>query len=173
MQRTFRRIDRAFWLVWLLFPLTFLQSTGFGPATLMSEADIDAAAACVGLAMSPLSPAGQALFWVRFGAEFMVYGTGLALAHWIIHRAASGRVLADEVLWAVRAMGLLLLIWPLVGLASDNMTLYAIAQSPGGPAFAPIWIPDIIVMGFGLFFLMLALVLQEAVTLKQDAALTI
>jgi hypothetical protein len=171
MTLSFRLIDRLFWLVWIGFPFAFLGTAelgGLDPA--QTPPDI-----CLPWLpdYSVLTPLGQALLWVRFGAEFMVWGIGLALAHWVIHRAAKGQVFATDILWPVRSMGLLLLVWPMASVILDNLTAWSLAGLIPGQVYEPIWMPNIIIMGFGLFLMMIATVLGQAVDLARDAELTI
>jgi hypothetical protein len=70
-------------------------------------------------------------------------------------------------------MALLLLIWPVVGLILDNLTAWTIANALPGQDYAPIWLPDIGIMGFGLFTIMIATVLTQAVDLARETELTI
>ena len=171
MTGTFRLINRLFWLVWILYPLVFLSSLqpeGFAPVGTPPEV-------CRPWLMddASLTPRARAVLWARVGAEFVIWGIGLGLGHWVIHRAAKGRVLVTEILWPVRAMALLLLIWPVVGLILDNLTAWTIANALPGQDYAPIWLPDIGIMGFGLFTIRIATVLTHAVDLARETELTI
>ena len=171
MTGLFRLIDRLFWLVWLCYPIVFfrdLQSGGFEqlgtPPEICRPWLLDYAA---------LGPRDVALLWANRGAQFVVWGIGLGLGHWVIHRAARGRVLVAEIVWPVQALGLVLLIWPVAGLVLDNLVVWSIASTIPGQDYAPIWLPDTVAMGFGLFTLVIARVLRQAVELARETELTI
>ena len=171
MTGTFRLIDRLFWLVWILYPYVFFSNIladGFEqvgtPPEVCKPWLFDYAS---------LTPRNLALLWTDAGAEFIVWGIGLGLGHWVIHRAAKGRVLVTEIIWPVRAMGLLLLVWPVVSLILDNLVVWSVASAVPALDYAPIWVPDVVPIGFGLFTLVIATVLSHAVDLARETELTI
>jgi hypothetical protein len=116
---------------------------------------------------------GRTLYWIFYFSDFVVYAIGLALGHWVIHRAARGRLFAADIRAAVRLLGWILVIWPLIGLGLNNLINLAFAERPGADPFTPTFIPDVVVFGFGLFLLAIAAALAEAIRLRQDADLTI
>jgi hypothetical protein len=167
----FRRLDRLFWVVWLTLPLMILETAGISPVDLL-RGDWAPASWLTDL-VATLPTWGRTLYWIFYFSDFVVYAIGLALGHWVIHRAARGRLFAADIRAAVRLLGWILVIWPLIGLGLNNLINLAFAERPGADPFTPTFIPDVVLFGFGLFLLAIAAALAEAIRLRQDADLTI
>ena len=114
-----------------------------------------------------------ALFWLRFPSDFVVFGLALGLGHQVIRRRARGRVLVADIVRRIAILGWLLLVWPLVGLVIDNVISLSLTQISGAGPVAPTWVPDIIVMGFGLLLPAIMPALREAIRQQNAVDLTI
>jgi hypothetical protein len=171
MIKIFRLIDRLFWLVWICYPYVFIttvQLNGFAQVGTPPEV-------CRPwlLDYNAFTPLAVALLWTDATAQFIVWGVGLGLGHWLVHRAAKGRVLVTEIIWPVRTLGLLLLIWPVLQLVLANLVAWSIASVVPGQDYVPIWFPDIVPLGFGMIVIVIATVLSHAVDLARETELTI
>lgn len=174
--RLFRRLDRAFWLIWLAFPaVLFAEAVAIRRQDETLAAVAPQAAAC--LADLPqvdrFSAAGQAVFWSLFAAQALVYALLLGLAHRVIRRCAAGEIFVAEVMRTMRAIGLIITALPIALLALDSAALAALVALGDLHAFSPSLDLDLPTLGAGLLFLTLAAAMRQAMALREDADLTI
>lgn len=174
--RLYGVVDRAFWLIWIAFPLVIWRlvaeiRAGAGGIEGLSQAQ----RACLDILpqISRFGPAGQSAFWALFGFEFAVYALLLGLAHWVVHRCATGRVLVAEMIGVLRAIGVVITVFPLVNLVLSNAALLIWVRTGDMPSYTPDLALDLPVLGFGLLMLTIAAAMRQAVALRQEADLTI
>lgn len=172
----YRALDRAFWLIWLGFPLLIWQVVAearIGTAQL--EALYPDQRACLALLpqIDAFSGAGQALFWSLLALEFTVYAVLLGLAHRVIQRCASGRIFVSEMIGTLRAIGLIIAIWPVAELLLSNLVFFVLSRLGDMKSFAPSFALDLPVLGVGLLLLTIAAAMRQAVALREEAELTI
>lgn len=175
-QRLFLWLDRAFWLIWLGFPVLIwvsVQAVMNAPAEILALAP-DQAACLADLPMvATFSTAGRWVFWGVFGIEMAFYAVVLGMAHGVIHRCATGRVFVDGMIGTLRNMGILIALFPVVDIILANLSLWAYVATGDIPVFLPNFALDIPVIGVGLLLITIAAAMRMAVQLHQDAELTI
>ena len=174
--RIFVWLDRAFWLIWLGFPVLIwlLVSEIRSAPEQLAEINPEAADCIAKLPqIAGFSATGQFAFWAAFGIEFVVYAVLLALAHGVIHRCATGRVFVDEMIGALRLIGLIIASWPLADLVLQNVTGAVLAWTGDLPAFSATVALDLPVLGVGLLMVTMSVAMAQAVRLREDADLTI
>lgn len=172
----FRRLDRAFWLVWLAFPLMLwavvrsISTVAPVPEGLSPEAR-----ACFEIApqVAAFSPAGRRIVWAMLGIEVLFYAALLFLAHRVIHRCATGRVFMAEMIGALHTMGLMIVLWPPFDLLIGNLAVARLASLGDLWAYQPDFALDVPVMGVGILMLAIAVAMREAARLREDSELTI
>jgi hypothetical protein len=123
--------------------------------------------------LARFTPTGQAIFWTGFAVEFAVYAVLLALAHQVIHRCATGRVLVAQMIGSLRWIGLVIAGWPLLDLLIVNLSEAAFVATGDMPFYRPTVALDLPVLGVGLLLLTMSVAMAQAVRLREDADLTI
>lgn len=174
--RLFVLADRAFWLIWLGFPVLLwlaVQNVLQTPERLAALAPDQAACLNALPMVTRFSMPGQLAFWAAFAVEFAVYLVLLALAHRVIHRCAEGRVFVAEMIGLLRLIGLIIAIWPLVDLVMSNAAMAVFVALGDVATFQPVFALDLPVVGVGLLLIVMASAMRQAVRLRQDAELTI
>lgn len=174
--RMFYWLDRAFWVIWLGFPVLIwvsVQAVLNAPAQILALAP-DQAACLADLPMvATFSTAGASVFWGGFGFQVAFYAVVLGMAHQVIHRCATGQVFVDTMIRTLRTMGILIALFPLVDIILANLSLWAYVTTGDIPVFLPTYGLDIPVIGVGLLLVTIAAAMRMAVQLHQDAELTI
>jgi hypothetical protein len=175
-QRVFLWLDRAFWLIWLGFPLLIwllVQQVRNGPAELAALAPDQAA--CLAELPQParFSPTGQWVFWGSFAVEMAIYAVLLALAHRVVHRCATGQIFVAPMIASLRQIGLIIAIFPLVDLILQNLGTWAYVQTGDLLAFSGSFALDVPVIGVGLLLMTMAAAMRLAVQMHDEARLTI
>lgn len=174
--RLFRWLDRAFWAVWLGFPVYVAVVVS---DILWSRARIEEAmpgmAACMDDLPDPtrFSAFGQALFWGAIALHFAFYAGILALGHAVIRDCARDRIFVAPLIARLKTVGALVAAYPLLDLALSNGVAAALAATADLPGFVPDLAFDVTVLGVGLLLLALASAMAAALRLRQDADLTI
>lgn len=174
--RLFRRLDRAFWLIWLGFPaLVWILVRQVADAAADLAALVPEQAAC--LQDLPLvtnfSAQGRAAFWALFGFEMCFYVLILALAHVVIHRCATGQAFVAGMVTMLRRIGFLIALYPVVELGLGNLVAAILASTGDVAVFQANFALDLPVVAVGFLLVTMAAAIQMAVRLHQDAELTI
>jgi Protein of unknown function (DUF2975) len=175
-ERLFVWMDRAFWLIWLAFPVLIwlLVSEVLAMPQKLAELSPDLADCLATLPqLANFSPLGRTVFWVGFAAEFAVYAVVLGLAHLVIHRCALGRALFDDMIRVLRWIGIVIAGWSVAEVVLANLLGLAMRASGDVPVFDPVFTLDLPVLGVGLLIVALSLAMGHAVRLREDADLTI
>jgi len=173
--RLFRLLDRLFWLVWLGLPFMIYMTVRTADGAQL-DALFDAAdQACMEAAptLGRMSAAGRSIWWTALIVQYSIYAVLLFLAHRMIHRFAGGRILVTETLGGLRGVALIITAYPFYDLVSRNLLTFGLATTGDLKAFLPDPGIDVTVLGVGLLILTLVAALRHAVTLQQDADLTI
>jgi hypothetical protein len=174
--RLFQWLDRAFWLIWLGFPVMIwllVQSVLDAPAQLLALAPEQATCLAELPLPSTFSPTGQWVFWLAFAVEMVMFAALLAMAHAVIHRCATGQVFVSGMIGTLHRIGLLIVGFPVVDLVLQNLTLWVYVQTGDVPTFSADFALDLPVIGVGLLLITIAAAMRMAVQLHQDAELTI
>lgn len=175
-QRLFLVLDRAFWLIWLGFPMLIwllVHQILDAPAQLAVLAP-DQAACLEGLPMvSNFSAVSQTAFWGQFAVEMTVYAVLLWLAHRVIHRCATGQVFVAAMIATLRRIGLVIAIYPLVELVLSNLTLITYTLAGDLAIYLPDYALNLPVIAVGLLLITMASAMRMAVHLHREAELTI
>jgi hypothetical protein len=175
-ERLFVWMDRAFWLIWLAFPVLIwlLVSEVLAMPERLAELAPDLAGCLAALPqLANFSLVGRAAFWLGFSAEFVVYAVILALAHLVIHRCAVGRALFDDMIRVLRWIGIVIAGWSAAEVVLANLLGLALLASGDVPVFEPVFTLDLPVLGVGLLIVALSVAMGHAVRLREDADLTI
>lgn len=174
--RLFFWADRAFWLIWLGFPVLIwvaVRGVLTAPEQLAVLAP-DQAACLAGLPLVVnFSPVGRAVFWSGFAIEFAIFAILLLLAHRVIHRCAMGEVFVLPMIGSLRLIGTLIALFPLLDLAITNLSMLVYVAIGDIPVFEPNFALDVTVIGMGLLMVVMAAAMRMAVRLHRDAELTI
>lgn len=175
-QQLFVWMDRAFWLLWVAFPLLIwlLVTEILAVPDRLAELAPDQAACIAALPqIAGFTSLGQAVFWASIGTEFLVYAILMALAHVVIHRCAVGRVLVAEMIGVLRWVGLIIAGWPVLDLVLANLQGMALRATGDVPIFSASFALDVTVVGVGLVIITISVAMRQAVRLREDADLTI
>lgn len=169
-------LDRMFWLVWALFLTTlWISFQSLYDTSAVRELMRDADPSC--LQAIPQFPAfsnlGKTVFLAYLALSFCCYGVLLALAHITIRRCAQGTILLETSLQIFGWMGMIILLWPIVDLALENILPYVLLALGDVKVVVASYIFDIATFGFGLLMLTMKQVLAYAIELKRDSDLTI
>lgn len=172
-QRVFRTLERAFWGLWLLFPVYVV--------VLVREILADPVAAYPGLAdcaaaipqVATFGLAGQVIFWSGFALHLAVFAALVALAHAVVRSCARGRTFVAPLVRHLRNIGWIVVCYPVLDLLLLNLTGAALEATGDMPGFAPTFALDLPTLGVGLLLLTMAMAMDQAMVLQQDADLTI
>lgn len=175
-QRLFLWIDRAFYLIWLCFPVMiwlFVQAVQNAPAELAALAPDQAACLQALPQVAFFSTSGTWVFWTVFGIQMLFYTVLLALAHQVVHRCATGRVFVAAMIVSLRRIGIIIAAFPFVDLVMQNLSLWAYVKTGDLLVFLPSYALDVPVIGVGLLLVTMAAAMRMAVDMHSDAELTI
>jgi hypothetical protein len=175
-QRLFVRMDRGFWLIWLAFPVLvwlLVKEVLAAPERLAELAPDQIECLATLPLLANFSLPGRTAFWLGFGSEFLVYAVVLGLAHLVIHRCATGRVLFDDMNRVLRWVGIIIAGWSVAEVLLANLLGLALKASGDVPVFEPTFTLDLPVLGVGLLIIALSVAMRHAVRLREDADLTI
>lgn len=172
-QRVFRVLEKAFWALWLFFPVYVV--------VLVREILADPVAAYPGLAecagvipqVAGFGLAGQAVFWSGFALHLVVFAALVALAHAVVRSCARGRMFVAPLVRHLRHIGWIVVCYPVLDLAVVNLSGMALEATGDLPGFAPTFALDLPTLGVGLLLLTMAMAMGQAMVLQQDADLTI
>lgn len=170
-----RRLDQAFWLIWLAFPVLVAMSAR-DVLTLRARVAADPDfGACAGIApdVAGFGPLAALIYWSVFSIEFAFYATLLFLAHRVIRQCAHGEPLVARMIGTLRSVGLLIAVWPVADLVLANGLMAGLGALGELPFWEPVLLPDLATLGVGLLFLTMAGAMAQAVALREDADLTI
>ena len=176
-QRWFRCLDLAFWAIWAAFPLViwlaFHRNTTASASIAASLSPEQAK--CAGIVTNPLdmSRQGQMLFWMLFSFQLSFFAVLIGIFHRMVHRFAHGRIFVSETLQGVWWMGIILVIWPFVDLATSNAVAYALHEIGDIKFFLPSYNLDIGTIAGGVFLMALKFVIEHAILLQSENELTI
>ncbi len=175
-QRIFIWADRAFWLIWLGFPVLIwlLVMQVLDSRARLAALAPEQAACLAGLPqVVNFSATGQLVFWSAFGIEMAIYAALLAMAHWVIHCCAGGRVFVLPMIGMLRRIGIVIAVYPLISLLLLNLSMAAYVATGDMVVFIPDFALDLPVLGVGLLLMVMAAAMRMAARLHQDAELTI
>jgi Protein of unknown function (DUF2975) len=173
--RWFNIMDKAFWLLWIAFPISFFviawlvldphtYQAGLTPAQI----------ACVGDLKTPpnYSLLGKVVFWSKFVFDFVFYGCLLFILHSTIHRFAKGNIFDAFTLRKMHWLGVILIAYPIIAFflvfcMSAILRMTGDANELIGNVF------DVAPIAVGVFIMSIKFVLQNAMILKSENDLTI
>jgi Protein of unknown function (DUF2975) len=169
-------LDRAFWLVWLLFPsLLWLTYRSVADASLIPELYPGIDPTC--LEKLPQVPnftqGGKIATYILVTAQLSMYALMLAFAHLTIHRFAKGRIFVQDTLKTLSLIAWAVIIWPIFDLIASNIWQYVIYRTGDMPSYVPYSALDVAPIGVGLLLLTMRVAIGHAIVMKQDQDLTI
>ena len=134
-QLWFRRLDRAFWVIWAALPVVLWLAyyrTTTAPVTI-AESLSGEQAKCAGIVADPLtmSTMGKLLFWSLFALGVSFYAVLIGMLHRMVNRFANGRTFVSETLQGVWWMGIFLVVWPFVDTITTNAVIYVLYRIGG------------------------------------------
>jgi hypothetical protein len=174
--RLFRRLERLFWLVWLVYPATIAiavwQTLDVSYIKAMMKTD---PAGCVESLpiLANFSVPGKIAFWLLFASTHLFFISMLILVHRAIRRFARGEIFVLTTLGSVRSLGLLIVGWAVYESACDNLLLYLLYRLGDIQTYRPSYSLDVPTLAVGLFILTFKFILERAVRLQEDVDLTI
>ncbi|MGX1351662.1 hypothetical protein AB7M49_005238 [Bradyrhizobium elkanii] len=176
-QLWFRRLDRAFWLIWAALPVVLwlaYDRTTTASATI-AESLIGEQAKCAAIVVNPLtmSAKGQVLFWSLFALGVSFYAVLIGILHRMVNRFANGRIFVSETLQGVWWMGIFLVVWPFVDTITTIAVTYALYQAGDIKFFLPSYGVDVGTVAGGVFLMALKFVIEQAILLQSENDLTI
>ncbi|MGN8546704.1 DUF2975 domain-containing protein [Bradyrhizobium sp. 13971] len=176
-QLWFRRLDRAFWLIWAALPVVLwlaYDRTTTASATI-AESLIGEQAKCAAIVANPLtmSAKGQVLFWSLFALGVSFYAVLIGILHRMVNRFANGRIFVSETLRGVWWMGIFLVVWPFVDTITTIAVTYALYQAGDIKFFLPSYGVDVGTVASGVFLMALKFVIEQAILLQSENDLTI
>ena len=176
-QLWFRRLDRAFWVIWAAFPvvlwLAYHHTTT--AAGTIAESLTAEQAKCASIVVNPLtmSALGQMLFWSLFALGVSFYAVLIGMLHRMVNRFASGRIFVSETLQGVWWMGIFLVVWPFVDTITTNAVLFVLYRTGDVKFFLPNYNVDVGTIAGGVFLMALKFVIEHAILLQSENELTI
>jgi hypothetical protein len=176
-QRWFRRLDLAFWMIWAAFPVVIwlaIRANTTASASIAASLSPEQAK-CAGIVSNPLdmSRQGQLLFWALFSFQLSFFAVLIGILHRMVYRFARGRIFVSETLQGVWWMGIILVIWPFIDLATSNAVAYALHEIGDIKFFLPSYNLDIGTIAGGVFLMALKFVIEHAILLQSENELTI
>jgi Protein of unknown function (DUF2975) len=174
-RRWFNFMDKAFWLLWIAFPITFgvIVWIILDPHTYQTGLTA-AQITCLGDFKTPLtySPLGKFAFWSNFVFDFVFYACLLFILHSTIHRFARGNIFDGHTLRNMQWLGVILIGYPIF----KFLTVYTMAEilratGDAAESFGNFF--DVGPIAVGVFIMSIKFVLQNAMTLKSENDLTI
>lgn len=175
-QRLFIYADRAFWLIWLAFPILVwltVRDVLDAPATLAAVAPQQQACLQTLPLVVNFSQAGQVIYWLLVSVELGLYVVLLGMAHRVIHTCAVGRVFVADMIGTLRLIGWIITLWPVADLILSNLAFGFWTYQGDLAAFVPNYALDLPVVGVGMLLIVMAQAMQMAIALHRDAELTI
>jgi Protein of unknown function (DUF2975) len=173
----FLLLYRFFWLVWLLFLsliwMVFSSLGQYAAAAYPQLPDLDLACLSALPQYADYSVLGKATVIGNLILQFAVYAALLAVAHWNIYKCSRGEVFVGQTLKTLGFVGWIVLVWPLFDLALTNLTNYAMFVAGDADSFEFGNVFDVGPFGVGLLILSIRLVIEHAISMKQDQDLTI
>jgi hypothetical protein len=171
----FRLIDKAFWLVWLGFPVMILVSITHNNRSQVAKTIPADRAQCLDLMPDPatMSATGKVIYWGLFAFELSIYVVLLATLHVIIHRFASGRIYVRETLQSLSWIGAVLIVWPFLDVVVPDLAAYVLHQRGDITYFAPTYVVDVGPIAVGVFLFAFRTMLEHAMAMKSEHDLTI
>ncbi len=172
----FAWLNRAFWGVWLAFPvyLWIVVRDILGQARALTVLAPDQAACLAGLPLvTSFSLPGKLVFWAGFGLNFLLFALVLGLAHSVIRSCAQGRLFVAPLVRVLGWIALIITLFPVWDLGLSNLMAVALVATGDLPAFLPDLAFDVTVFGVGLLLLAIAAAMRQAMGLQRDAELTI
>jgi hypothetical protein len=174
--RLFRRLERLFWLAWLVYPATIAISVWQNlDASNIKAMMKDNPAGCIESLpiLSNFSIPGKIAFWVLFAFAHLFFISMLIVVHRAIRRFAQGEIFVLTTLGSVRSLGLLIVGWAIYESAWDNLLLYLLYRLGDIQTYRPSYSLDVPALAVGLFILTFKFILERAVRLQEDVDLTI
>ncbi|MDE5451494.1 DUF2975 domain-containing protein [Bradyrhizobium sp. CSA112] len=173
----FRRLDWAFWAIWVAFPVTaWMAYRANTTASLAIAQSLDAEQAkCAGLIANPLnmSGPGKLLFWTLFGLQLSFFAVLIGILHRMVHRFAHGRIFVSETLQGVWWMGIILVFWPFLDAIASNAVAFALHAIGDTKFYLPFYTVDVGTIAGGVFLMALKFVIEHAILLQSENDLTI
>ncbi|MBK5653857.1 MAG: DUF2975 domain-containing protein, partial [Rhizobium sp.] len=176
-QLWFRRLDRAFWVIWLSLPVVLWLAyyrTTTAPGTI-AESLGGEQAKCASIVVNPLamSTTGQLLFWSLFALGVSFYAVLIGMLHRMVNRFANGRIFVSETLQGVWWMGIFLVVWPFIDTITTNAVIYVLYRIGDIKFLLLNYNLDVGTIAGGVFLMALKFVIEHAILLQSEHDLTI
>ncbi|MDR3435052.1 DUF2975 domain-containing protein [Telmatospirillum sp.] len=174
--RLFRRLDRLYWLIWLLYPVTLWLSVHsiLDTAALRDIMKPNPAGCFESLPLpANFSLSGKMVYWSLFASAHAFFVAMLVVVHTAIRRFAKGDVFVLKTLHSVRQLGMLIVGWAVYQLAFNNLMAYGLFVTGDLQGYHADYEVDVPTLAVGLFVLTFKFILERAVTLQEDVDLTI
>ena len=170
-QQLFVRINRLFWLIWVLLPFCLYKAIPWLEGS-PDQIFLTQQTTCADPAQR-LSPTGQSLAWVYFGVNTGIYLVLFALMHRLVHGFAKGQVFIEQTLTYMGYIAGLVIAWPLVDVVMLNAVSWQLAAIGDLTHFTPDLRIDVMTLGSGFFLWVIRVILSHALALHEESRYTI
>jgi hypothetical protein len=175
-QKFFDRMNSAFWVIWILFPVTLAVLFYYiaNPQTMLEGLTPDQIK-CLGekLSFGQGSTANTIASSILIFYEVGFYIFMFALLHRMIRSFRSGSIFVGKTLASVQMLGWLLVLYPLIAKVL-NITANVVLRNMGEPVVGGAdYFIDLGPIAVGLFLVALKHVLHHAMQMKSENDLTI
>jgi hypothetical protein len=168
--KTFKVINLLFWAIWVAIPFCIAASTDFWDKAIVFSG---IESGCTEAATKELSDAGKTAAFLFFVFDTLVYLILFGLMHIMVRDCAKGRLFINRSISIMGYIAAVVFVWPFLTLITFNLARYYLVTTGDLPIFKAEYQLEPIMIGAGLFFFVLRLVLQHALKMHEDAKLTV
>jgi len=168
--KTLKKLERAFWGLWFLAPLVLafvIHDIWTSPYV------VDKSSSSGPIFVHQLSLAGQTLVIIEILFAVSVYASIMVLMHSLIHRFTKSDGLVTSTLKTMNRIAILIGGFAVMEIILYNCNLYFMYRIGDLPSWQPAIYIELIYLAFSLILFSLRILIKEAVSLREDADLTI
>jgi hypothetical protein len=174
--RLFRRLDRLFWLIWILFPITIWTSA-------RDFIDLNAARAlmtpeqisCLDVMPYPLnySTTGKVTFWSLFLINYLILVPMIGVLHQTLHRFGKGLFFVTDTLNAFYTLGIFIIGWAFYQSFSNNLLGWMLFKTGDLQVFQPDYNIELVPLAVGIFIVSFRFIIGRAIAMQSELDLTV
>jgi Protein of unknown function (DUF2975) len=174
--RWFTIMDRLFWVLWVLLPLTAIGLLWIvnDPDTYTAGLTPEQSACMANLPLPPnYSTTGKLALGSIVAFNLVFYAVIMGILHRMIRRFAKGKQFDQHTLKSMQWFGIILIAFPFADMLLTNIVGYILTLTSDAGLFTTSFLVDIGPIAVGIFVLALMHVLKNAIALKTENDLTI
>lgn len=174
--RWFTIMDRVFWVLWVLLPVTAIGLIWIvnDPDTYVAGLTPEQSACITNLPLPPnYSMLGKLALGSLFAFSLAFYALIMGILHRMIRRFAKGNQFDQLTLKSMKWFGIILIAFPFADMLLTNIVGYILSKTGDAGLFTTSFLVDIGPIAVGIFVLALMHVLKNAIALKTENDLTI